>query len=179
MAERFLTENDSADERPDRPLVAPTPTGAGTPSVSGADRTIRSATMWGLIAVALVAVALVAVSRERQRDDSRAPVNTADAERSDHRGVTRIAVLPFLNVGSPADEHFVTGMTEEITSRLAGLNRLAVPSSTTIAGYDRRGKNLQAIGADLSRIRSGGIAALGAGLGRDARADYTEARAGR
>jgi DNA-binding winged helix-turn-helix (wHTH) protein/TolB-like protein/Flp pilus assembly protein TadD len=149
VAERFQTENDSADERPDRPLVAPTPTGARPPVVSGADRTIRSATMWGLIAVALVAVALVAVSRERQRDDSRAPVNTADAERSDHKDVTRIAVLPFLNVGSPADEHFVTGMTEEITSRLAGLNRLAVPSSTTIAGYDRRGKSLQAIGADL------------------------------
>ena len=61
-------------------------------------------------------------------------------------------MLPFLNVGSPADEYFVTGMTEEITSRLAGLNRLAVPSSTTIAGYDCRGKSLQAIGADLGVV---------------------------
>ena len=62
VVERFQTEDVSADDRPDGPTLAQPPTAAGTPAVSGADRTIRSATMWGLIAVALVAVALVAVS---------------------------------------------------------------------------------------------------------------------
>lgn len=40
-------------------------------------------------------------------------------------------------------------MTEEITSRLAALNGLAVASSTTAAEYDRHGKNVRRIGADL------------------------------
>ena len=32
-----------------------------------------------------------------------------------------LAVLPFKNLGAPADQYFADGLTEEITSRLAGL----------------------------------------------------------
>ena len=42
-----------------------------------------------------------------------------------------------------------SGVTEELTSRLAGLRHVAVSSSTTVAEYDRRGKSLPRIGADL------------------------------
>ena len=34
-----------------------------------------------------------------------------------------IVVLPFENLGAPEDEYFADGMTEEITSRLAGGQR--------------------------------------------------------
>ena len=73
--------------------------------------------------------------------------------------MTRIAVLPFVNLGPATDAYFVAGMTEEITSRLAGLRRVAVPSSITLSEYDRRGKSLSRIGADLGAdyIVEGGV----------------------
>ena len=71
------------------------------------------------------------------------------ADRPGQARVTRVAVLPFVNLGSQGDEAFVAGLTEEVASRLAGLSRLAVPSTTTVAGYDRRGKSLRQLGADL------------------------------
>ena len=71
------------------------------------------------------------------------------AVQPDDAGITRIAVLPMVNLGPPADASFVAGLTEELTSRLAGLRRVAVPSSTTLNGYDRRGKTLARIGRDL------------------------------
>ena len=40
-------------------------------------------------------------------------------------------------------------MTEEITSRLGNLQGLAVISRTTAIGYDRKGKTITQIGADL------------------------------
>ena len=69
--------------------------------------------------------------------------------RSDSARLMRVAVLPFANLGAPGENYFAAGMTEEITSRLAALGRVAVPSSATITGYDRRGKSVQRIGADL------------------------------
>ncbi|MEE9554053.1 MAG: protein kinase [candidate division Zixibacteria bacterium] len=49
----------------------------------------------------------------------------------DHRTtdeVPMIAVLPFENLGSPDDQYFADGMTDEITSRLAGIDGLGVIS---------------------------------------------------
>src|SRR5213075_2509882 len=62
---------------------------------------------------------------------------------------TRIVVLPFENLGTPQDAYFAAGMTEEIMSRLANLQGLAVISRTTAIGYDRKGKTIRQIGADL------------------------------
>jgi TolB-like protein/Flp pilus assembly protein TadD len=64
-------------------------------------------------------------------------------------GRKRIVVLPFENLGSPEDSYFAAGMTEEITSRLAGVRTLAVASRTTASEYDRTGKTLKKVGADL------------------------------
>jgi TolB-like protein/Tfp pilus assembly protein PilF len=60
-----------------------------------------------------------------------------------------IVVLPFENLGSQEDAYFAAGMTEEITSRLAGVQALAVASRTTAMEYDRTGKTLKKVGADL------------------------------
>jgi serine/threonine protein kinase/tetratricopeptide (TPR) repeat protein len=61
----------------------------------------------------------------------------------------RIVVLPFENLGSPDDAYFASGMTEEITSRLANVRSLAVISRTTATQYDRKGKTVEQIGKDL------------------------------
>jgi TolB-like protein/Tfp pilus assembly protein PilF len=61
----------------------------------------------------------------------------------------RIVVLPFENLGAQDDAYFAAGMTEELTSRLAGVQTLAVASRTTAMEYVRTGKTLKKIGSDL------------------------------
>lgn len=60
-----------------------------------------------------------------------------------------IAVLPFENLGNPEDEYFADGMTEEITSRLAGIRGLGVISRTSAMQYKKSGKSLKQIGKEL------------------------------
>jgi DNA-binding winged helix-turn-helix (wHTH) protein/TolB-like protein len=126
---------------------------------------LRRAAIGILIAAVSVTVVLRARPRTGQRPLETTSGSTPAAARSSTE-VTRIAVLPFVNLGSADDEYFVAGMTEEITGRLASLRRLAVPSSTTVTQYDRRGKSVGRIGADLGvtyvlegSVRSARIAA--------------------
>jgi eukaryotic-like serine/threonine-protein kinase len=60
-----------------------------------------------------------------------------------------IAVLPFKNLGAPADQYFADGLTEEITSRLAGLSGLRVISRTSADQYRHSTQSVRTIGADL------------------------------
>lgn len=69
---------------------------------------------------------------------------------SPEQAVPMIAVLPFENLGNPDDEYFADGMTEEITSRLAGINGLGVISRTSSMQYKGSGKTLKQIGHELS-----------------------------
>jgi serine/threonine protein kinase len=55
----------------------------------------------------------------------------------------------FENLGTPEDEYFAGGLTEEITSRLAVVSGLKVKSSGTGRQYDRKGKSTRDIGRDL------------------------------
>ena len=41
-------------------------------------------------------------------------------------GPTRLAVLPFENLGHPEDEYFADGVTDEVRGKLAGLPGLEV-----------------------------------------------------
>ena len=93
---------------------------------------------------AVLALSLWMRGRPATSDETR-----AGAPAGDSQALTRIAVLPFQNLGSADDQYFAAGMTEEITSRLAGISRLGVPSSTTLNQYDRRGKSMRQMGADL------------------------------
>jgi len=61
-----------------------------------------------------------------------------------------IAVLPFENLGSPDDQYFADGMTEEITSRLAGIDGLGVISRYSAMKFDPREYSLQDIGKQLN-----------------------------
>ena len=71
---------------------------------------------------------------------------SAIAEESSRKS---IVVFPFENLGAPEDAYFAAGMTEEITSRLAIVNGLSVMSRTSAVQYDKTGKTMQKIGADL------------------------------
>jgi len=65
------------------------------------------------------------------------------------RATPMIAVLPFENLGNPEDEYFADGMTEEITSRLVGIDGLGVISRTSAMQYKKSGKSLSQIGKEL------------------------------
>lgn len=62
--------------------------------------------------------------------------------------VPRLVVLPFENLGSPNDEYFADGMTDEITARLAGLAGLAMIARQSAMLY-KGGKTPQQIGEEL------------------------------
>jgi TolB-like protein/Flp pilus assembly protein TadD len=104
----------------------------------------RSRLAWraGVAAAVVVIVAGAAWLAWR----GRAPVPREGGAAAERK---RIVVLPFENLGSPDDAYFAAGMTEEITSRLAGVRTLAVASRTTASEYDRTGKTLKKVGADL------------------------------
>ncbi len=60
-----------------------------------------------------------------------------------------VAVLPFENLGSPDDEYFADGITEEITTNLASLSGLGVISRTSSMQYKKTDKSLKQIGKEL------------------------------
>jgi TolB-like protein/tetratricopeptide (TPR) repeat protein len=99
-----------------------------------------------LVVAAVAAVALAAVVMAGWRLLSRAPAAPPNAARE---RPARIVVLPFENLGSPEDAYFAAGMAEEITSRLANVQGLGVISRTSAFAYDRKGKTVKQIGADL------------------------------
>jgi TolB-like protein/Tfp pilus assembly protein PilF/tRNA A-37 threonylcarbamoyl transferase component Bud32 len=64
-------------------------------------------------------------------------------------GPRMLAVLPFRNLGDSADAYFADGLTEELTSRLAGLTGLRVISRTSAEQYRGSTQSLKEIGAEL------------------------------
>ncbi|MGD8439076.1 MAG: protein kinase [Holophagae bacterium] len=90
----------------------------------------------GAAALAVLAVAGTLWVRHRPEPDPDAAVK-------------RIAVLPFENLGATEDEYFADGITEEITSRLAGLQGLGVTSRTSAVGYKGKDKSAPEVGREL------------------------------
>jgi len=64
-------------------------------------------------------------------------------------GTPVVAILPFKNLGAPADQYFADGLTEELTSRLAALSGIRVVSRTTAEQYRDSPKSLREIGSEL------------------------------
>jgi serine/threonine protein kinase/tetratricopeptide (TPR) repeat protein len=65
-------------------------------------------------------------------------------------GKPRLAVLPFDNLGTPEDEYFADGMTDELISRLGHINSLTVISRTSVMGYKGTGKSISEIADELA-----------------------------
>jgi serine/threonine-protein kinase len=94
----------------------------------------------GLGIAALASAAVVGVLVERR---VRSPGDAPRVER------LMLAVLPFENLGRPEDEYFASGLAEEITSRLAGVQGLGVISRTSANQYKNTAKSLRQIGREL------------------------------
>ncbi len=62
----------------------------------------------------------------------------------------RLVVLPFENLGPAEDDYFAAGMTDEITTRLAGIHGLGVISRQSAIQYKKREKNTRQIAKELS-----------------------------
>jgi serine/threonine protein kinase/tetratricopeptide (TPR) repeat protein len=60
-----------------------------------------------------------------------------------------IVVLPFENLGSPDQEYFADGLTEEITSKLSGLSGLGVIARSSAMQYKKTTKSIKQIGEEL------------------------------
>jgi TolB-like protein/Flp pilus assembly protein TadD len=125
------------------------PTGATSPSAPRASRRVfvggaaprRRRLLWpGIVAVITVMIVggYVLASRLSQRQASTFAT-----------GKKRIVVLPFENLGPPADEYFAGGLTEEITSRLAVVNGLGVISRNSAVQYAKSSKTTKTIGVEL------------------------------
>jgi len=71
-----------------------------------------------------------------------------DAQKSDSAR-KMLAVLPFENLGSPDDEYFADGITDEITGKLATIRELGVISRTSTMQYKKTTKNLRQIAKEL------------------------------
>jgi len=71
------------------------------------------------------------------------------AEKPPEATPLRIVVLPFENLGSPDDDYFADGMTEEITARLATVKGLQVISRTSAVQYAGTDKSIKEMGEEL------------------------------
>jgi len=133
--DRFSSAHDLA-------LALETASQAGPPSAV-LMRGPRSRRRWALIAAAVAAAALLPLTV--------ALVFKIAAPSHEARGVKppKIVVLPFENLGLPEDAYFAAGMADEITSRLSNVQGLGVISRTSAMEYDRHGKTVKQIGADL------------------------------
>lgn len=73
----------------------------------------------------------------------------AGSARSGAAAPKRLVVLPFANLGSAADAYFAAGVTEELTARLAAVDRLRVIGSTSANRYRGTTKSIPEIGKEL------------------------------
>lgn len=64
-------------------------------------------------------------------------------------GRIMVAVLPFQNMGSPDDEYFADGVTEEIIARLASITSLGVIARTSVLRYKDTERPIADIGHEL------------------------------
>jgi serine/threonine-protein kinase len=97
--------------------------------------------LWRWVVVGGLAIAIVAVAIWQLAPSAKPP---APEEK-----ILRIVVLPFENLGSPDDEYFASGITEEITSRLAAVSGLQVISRYSARRYEDTDKSIREIGEEL------------------------------
>jgi len=78
-------------------------------------------------------------------------ISQSDSDQIEEQAPERkmLAVLPFENLGSPEDEYFADGITDEIISRLAALHDLCVISRTSTLQYKGTRMSIPEIGAEL------------------------------
>ncbi len=114
------------------------------PAVGGPVRPLRRWIPGAALAAALASTAVVAT---RRLDQPRLETETAAAAPDEKRAM--IAVLPFENLGRPEDAYFASGLTEEITSRLTGIEGLGVISRASVGEYRDSDRPLRQVAREL------------------------------
>ncbi len=138
-ADRFATAADFV-----RALTAPAASAttsaaavpAGAPPATAVRSTRRALTL-GLAAALGLAVAAGGLLWQRSR------------QAGDPGGPTRLAVLPFQNLGGPADEYFADGMTDAVRGKLTGLASFQVTARSSSNEYKKTTASPQEIGQEL------------------------------
>ena len=121
---------------------------SSSPVVPPAQAAARPAVPWRrIISLAGIALALVAAAFWMMQHHSAGvapagPSSLADTEK-------RIAVLPFENLGSPDDNYFAEGMTDEVRGKLSGLPGLAVIARSSSNEYRKTTRNARQIAQEL------------------------------
>jgi serine/threonine-protein kinase len=160
-ADRFATLSEFSEA-----LAAP-----GAVADSGRERTPgsgRSPRKW-LAAAALVLVVVAAAV-------ATTVVLTTRPDSGASSGRIRLVVLPFRNLGSPDDEYFTEGITEEITGRLASIGRLGVIARTSAMQYKDSRKSISDIGEelDVEYVIEGSVRRATPGVTADSRRNATQ-----
>jgi len=138
--DRFSTAHDVALAL--RLLSAPAEVPAARPLAATRSRLLSSR----LLLVALGSVASLAVVIGGWRALRHAPAPRPQAA---VQGGVRLAVLPFENLGVADDAYFASGVSDEITGRLAGVHGLAVVSRASALRYAGTTKSTRQIGDEL------------------------------
>jgi eukaryotic-like serine/threonine-protein kinase len=146
------------EEPPDLGSAALVPTAPPGPDRAASRGRHRRTLAIGVAGALLVAAGVAGLLRYRQ------------AAASAGAGPRVVAVLPFKNLGAPGDQYFADGLTEEITSRLAGLSGLRVISRTSADQYRASTQSVRVIGGELGAdyVLEGSVRweRDGAGVGR-------------
>jgi serine/threonine protein kinase/TolB-like protein/Flp pilus assembly protein TadD len=104
---------------------------------------LSAAGVLGLVAVA------VAWLTWPGRPDEGSPGTPGESVAAVEAESPMIVVLPFQNRGAPEDEYFCDGMTDEITTRLAGVSGLRVISSSSAMQYKKDRPPMKQIAEEL------------------------------
>ena len=123
-------ETDSQASQPSAPVVVPAPEPKRT---------------WILGAVVVLILGLGGFALWR----AIGPRSEETVAATSPTGEIRIVVLPFENLGAPDDEYFTDGMTDEITSRLAAIDGLAVISRRSAMEFKENRPSLDAIAEEF------------------------------
>jgi TolB-like protein/tRNA A-37 threonylcarbamoyl transferase component Bud32/Tfp pilus assembly protein PilF len=130
------------------------------PTAAPRRRVTPMVTVVAIVALLAAAAAVYGARRFRSEPPAAAPA----------AGPRMLAVLPFKNLGDSTDQYFADGLTEEITSRLAGLSGLRVISRTSADQYRDSERPLTEIASDLGAgyLLAGSVRydRAGAGAGR-------------
>ncbi len=122
---------------------------------AGPPRSSKARVLWLSTIGIVVVLALVVVWMQSRRvgppgettKGLSSPSAATSPEATGHKPT--IVVFPFENLGSADDQYFAAGMTDEITTRLAGIAGLSVLSRTSAQQYDRNGKTMDQVAKDL------------------------------
>ena len=137
-------KDDAAEARPNE--------SADSPLVAVQSKQRMSGMRWAAALAVIVPLAFLTwwlIPQNETVEPIAGPAVMSQPAESPEPSRKHIAVLPFENLGSPEQEYFAAGMTEEITSRLAGVHGLGVTSRTTVLQYKQTDKTMRQIGAEL------------------------------